>query len=65
VLFGQKENIVNKKFVKPDSKKIEFIKNLFRTKNIKDIKSFLEFLNYYCRGFIKNLADKSKQMLGF
>jgi hypothetical protein len=59
--FAQKEikylgHIVNKQGIRPDPKKVEAVQTLPGPKNVHDIKSFLELVNYF-RKFIEHYSE--------
>ncbi|KAI5151526.1 hypothetical protein ENBRE01_2196 [Enteropsectra breve] len=54
-------NLVSGGTVKPEPEKIKALRNFQRPQNINELRSFLGLLNY-CRGFIPNLAEKTKPL---
>lgn len=54
-------NVINETGVAPDPNKLKCIREYARSKNPKDIKSFLGLLNYY-RRFVDNFAKIAKPL---
>lgn len=52
---------MTEKLLKPDLAKVAALRNFKKATTIKELRSFLGLINY-CRGFIPNLAEKSRRL---